>query len=85
MPAPHWVCMSEYNGNTGRYPHDIVRHTNKYEVGISFIAYTSVAEQAIHCVLPAQSTLELACTRKYGPLRLAAHSWDPRQRSRDMQ
>ena len=42
--------------------------------------YLPSAERAIHCV-----STERACTQKYGPLHLAAHSWDPRQRSRGMQ
>ena len=35
----YWPSTSEYKG---RYPNGIARRTNEYEVGISFIAYTSV-------------------------------------------
>ena len=42
-------------------------------------------QYTVYCPLSQLKLTERACTQKYRPLRLAAHSWDPRQRSRDMQ
>ena len=97
------TSTSEYKGNNGgylperrsregRYLHGIARRSNEYEVGISFIAYTSVplfswasGQYTVYCPLSQLKLTERACTQKHGLLRLSAPSWNPRLRSRDMQ